>query len=139
VLAARSAVFIQAFCKIGLIPDAGGTWFLPRQVGRARAAGLALLGDKLPAEQAESWGLIWKTHDDDKLMGEAEKVARHLATQPTVALGLIKKALSAAETNGLDAQLDAERDLQAIAGRTEDFKEGVAAFREKRAPKFTGR
>jgi len=139
VLAARSAVFIQAFCKIGLIPDAGGTWFLPRHVGRARAAGLAMLGDKLPAEQAESWGLIWRTVDDDKLMGEVEKLSRHLAGQPTVALGLIKNALSAAETNGLDAQLDLERDLQAIAGRTRDFLEGVAAFREKRAPKFTGR
>jgi len=139
VLAARSAVFIQAFCKIGLIPDAGGTWFLPRHVGRARATALAMLGDKLPAEQAESWGLIWKAIDDDKLMGEAETLARHLATQPTVALGLIKKALSAAETNGLDAQLDLERDLQAIAGRTEDFMEGVAAFREKRPARFSGR
>ncbi|MBM3532339.1 MAG: 2-(1,2-epoxy-1,2-dihydrophenyl)acetyl-CoA isomerase [Alphaproteobacteria bacterium] len=139
VLAARSAVFIQAFCKIGLIPDAGGTWFLPRHVGRARAAGLAMLGDKLTSDQAESWGLIWKSVDDDKLVGEVEKLSRHLAIQPTVALGLIKKALSAAETNSLDAQLDVERDLQAIAGRTKDFVEGVAAFREKRAPRFTGR
>jgi 2-(1,2-epoxy-1,2-dihydrophenyl)acetyl-CoA isomerase len=139
VLAARSAYFTQAFCKIGLVPDAGGTWFLPRHVGRARAAGLAMLGDKLPADQAESWGVIWKAVDDDKLMGEVETLARHLATQPTTALGLIKTALSAAETNTLDAQLDLERDLQAIAGRTSDFREGVAAFREKRLPKFTGR
>ncbi len=139
VLAARSSLFIQAFCKIGLIPDAGGTWLLPRHVGRARAAGLALLGDKLPAEQAEAWGLIWKVVDDDKLMDEATKLARHLATQPTKALGLIKQALSAAETNTLDAQLDLERDLQTVAGRSDDFREGVAAFREKRPPRFTGR
>jgi 2-(1,2-epoxy-1,2-dihydrophenyl)acetyl-CoA isomerase len=139
VLAARSAAFIQAFCKIGLIPDAGGTWFLPRLVGRARAAGLALLGDKLAAEEAERRGLIWKVCDDDTLTGEAERLARHLASQPTVALGLIKKALAAAETNDLDRQLDLERDLQSVAGRTEDFKEGVAAFREKRPPRFTGR
>ncbi|MSP50532.1 MAG: 2-(1,2-epoxy-1,2-dihydrophenyl)acetyl-CoA isomerase [Alphaproteobacteria bacterium] len=139
VLAARSALFIQAFCKIGLIPDAGGTWLLPRHVGRARAAGLALLGDKLPAEQAEAWGLIWKVVDDDKLADEAAKLAGHLATQPTTALGLIKKALAGAETNTLDAQLDLERDLQTIAGRTDDFREGVAAFREKRPTRFTGR
>jgi 2-(1,2-epoxy-1,2-dihydrophenyl)acetyl-CoA isomerase len=139
VLAARSAVFIQAFCKIGLIPDAGGTWFLPRQVGRARAAGLALLGDKLPAERAEAWGLIWKAVDDDRLASEAQALARHLATQPTTALGLIKQALDAAGHQSLDRQLDAERDLQAIAGRTDDFREGVAAFREKRPARFTGR
>lgn len=139
VLAARSSLFIQAFCKIGLIPDTGGTWLLPRHVGRARAAGLALLGDKLPAEQAEAWGLIWKVVDDDKLLDEATKLARHLATQPTKALGLIKQALGAAETNTLDDQLDLERDLQTVAGRTDDFREGVAAFREKRQPRFTGR
>lgn len=139
VMAAKSASFIQAFCKIGLIPDAGSTWFLPRHIGRARAAALAMLGDKLPAEQAESWGLIWKTVDDDKLMDEATKLARHLATQPTKAIGLIKKSLQAAETNSLDQQLDLERDLQGELGRTDDFKEGVAAFREKRPAKFTGR
>lgn len=139
VIAARSAVFIQAFCKIGLMPDAGGTWFLPRQVGRARAAALALLGDKLAAEQAESWGLIWKTVDDAMLMEEATKLGRHLATQPTKALGAIKQALSAAETNTLDQQLDLERDQQGLLGRSDDFREGVAAFREKRPAKFTGR
>lgn len=139
VLAAKSASFIQAFCKIGLIPDAGGTWLLPRQVGRARAAGLALLGDKLPAETAESWGLIWKTHDDAALLDEAQKLARHLATQPTRALALIKRSLAASEHNSLDAQLDLERDLQGEAGNTADFREGVAAFREKRPPRFTGR
>jgi 2-(1,2-epoxy-1,2-dihydrophenyl)acetyl-CoA isomerase len=139
VMAAKSASFIQAFCKIGLIPDAGSTWLLPRHVGRARAAALAMLGDKLPADQAESWGLIWRTVDDDKLMDEATKLGRHLATQPTKALGLIKKALAAAETNTLDQQLDLERDLQGELGRTDDFKEGVIAFREKRPARFTGR
>jgi 2-(1,2-epoxy-1,2-dihydrophenyl)acetyl-CoA isomerase len=139
VMAAKSASFIQAFCKIGLIPDAGSTWLLPRHVGRARAAALAMLGDKLPAEQAESWGLIWKTVDDDKLMDEATKLGRHLATQPTKALGLIKRALAAAETNTLDQQLDLERDLQGELGRTDDFKEGVTAFREKRPARFIGR
>ena len=139
VMAAKSASFIQAFCKIGLIPDAGSTWLLPRHVGRARAAALTLLGDKLPAEQAESWGLIWKAVDDERLMEEATKLGRHLATQPTKALGLIKRALAAAETNSLDQQLDLERDLQGELGRTDDFKEGVAAFREKRPAKFTGR
>lgn len=139
VLAARSASFIQAFCKIGLIPDAGGTWLLPRLVGRARAAGLSLLGDKLPAEQAERWGLIWKVVDDDKLMEEAAGLARHLATQPTTALGLTKQALMQAEHQSLDTQLDLERDLQRVAGYTDDFREGVAAFREKRPARFTGR
>ncbi|MFC5303669.1 2-(1,2-epoxy-1,2-dihydrophenyl)acetyl-CoA isomerase PaaG [Azospirillum picis] len=139
VLAARSASFIQAFCKLGLIPDGGGTWSLPRLVGHARAMGLAMLGDKVPAEQAEAWGMIWKVVDDDRLMEEAGRLARHLATQPTHGLALTKQALNASSTNGLDAQLDLERDLQREAGRSRDYREGVAAFMEKRTPKFEGR
>ncbi len=139
VLAARSASFIQAFCKIGLIPDSGGTWTLPRLVGHARAMGLAMLGDKVSAEQAEAWGMIWKAVDDDRLMAEASGLARQLATQPTRGLALIKQALNASSANDLDTQLDLERDLQREAGRTQDYREGVAAFVEKRAPKFEGR
>lgn len=139
VLAARSASFIQAFCKIGLIPDSGGTWTLPRLVGHARAMGLAMLGDKVSAEQAESWGMIWKAVDDDRLMDEAGALARHLAGQPTHGLALIKQALNASSANDLDTQLDLERDLQREAGRSHDYREGVAAFVEKRAPKFEGR
>ncbi|MCP1610581.1 2-(1,2-epoxy-1,2-dihydrophenyl)acetyl-CoA isomerase [Azospirillum lipoferum] len=139
VLAARSASFIQAFCKIGLIPDSGGTWTLPRLVGHARAMGLAMLGDKVPAEQAEAWGMIWKAVDDDTLMAEAGALARHLATQPTHGLALIKRALNASSANDLDTQLDLERDLQREAGRSHDYREGVSAFVEKRAPKFEGR
>ncbi|MGF7175220.1 2-(1,2-epoxy-1,2-dihydrophenyl)acetyl-CoA isomerase PaaG [Azospirillum doebereinerae] len=139
VLAARSASFIQAFCKIGLIPDSGGTWTLPRLVGHARAKGLAMLGEKLSAEQAEAWGMIWKVVDDERLMDEAGALARHLATQPTRGLALTKQALNAASTNDLNTQLDLERDLQREAGRTEDYREGVAAFVAKRAPNFEGR
>jgi 2-(1,2-epoxy-1,2-dihydrophenyl)acetyl-CoA isomerase len=139
VLAARSARFIQAFCRLGLVPDSGATYYLPRLVGEARAKGLAMLGDALGAEQAESWGLIWKAIDDDKLMAEAGKLASHLATQPTVGLGLTKHAIQASAQNTLDTQLDLERDLQREAGRTPDYAEGVRAFLEKRAPQFTGR
>jgi len=139
VLAARSAKFIQAFAKIGLLPDSGGTWFLPRLVGSARARGLALLAEPLPAEKAEAWGLIWKVVDDESLMIEAEKLATHLATQPTMGLALTKQALDASWGNTLDRQLDLERDLQGEAGRTPDYAEGVSAFFAKRAPSFTGR
>ena len=139
VLAARGASFIQAFAKIGLVPDSGGTWILPRLVGAARARGLALLAEPLPAEKAEAWGLIWKAVDDDKLMAEAEKLAQHFACAPTFGLAQIKRALDAAETNGLDAQLDLERDLQRQAGASPDYAEGVKAFMDKRAPNFSGR
>jgi len=139
VLAARSAKFIQAFAKLGLVPDSGGTWFLPRLVGPARARALALLAEPVPAEQAEAWGMIWKAVDDAGLMEEAHRLAAHFATQPTVGLALIKQALDASETNDLDRQLDLERDLQGQAGRTPDYREGVTAFFEKRPAKFTGR
>jgi 2-(1,2-epoxy-1,2-dihydrophenyl)acetyl-CoA isomerase len=139
VLAARSASFLQAFCRLGLLPDAGGTWFLPRLVGSARAMGLALLGEPLPAEKAAEWGLIWQVVDDDKLMDEARSLAAKLAQGPTIGLGLIKEALNRSLVNGLDAQLDLERDLQRLAARSEDFREGVAAFLEKRPARFKGR
>lgn len=138
VLAARSASFIQAFCKIGLVPDSGGTWNLPRSVGLARAKGLALLGDRLSAEKAEDWGLIWKSVDDDALQEEAQKLARHFATQPTVALGRIKKLLNDSFSNTLDEQLELERQAMKELGQSDDYREGVAAFMEKRPPKFKG-
>lgn len=139
VLAAHSARFIQSFAKIGLVPDSGGTFSLPRLVGTARARGLALLGEPLPAEMAEAWGLIWKALPDEALMPEAERLAAHFATQPTLGLGLIKQALDASAGNTLDQQLDLERDLQREAGRSPDYREGVMAFMEKRAPRFSGR
>lgn len=139
VLAARSADFIQAFVRIGLVPDAGGSYILPRLVGRARATALAMLGEKLPAETAEGWGLIWKCVDDDALAGEAKALAERLAKQPTRALALMKRALNASFENSLSQQLDLERDLQSIASKSADFKEGVAAFLEKRPAVFSGR
>lgn len=139
VLAARSARFVQAFTRIGLIPDCGGTFLLPRLVGDARARALVLTAEPLPAETAASWGLIWKSLDDDKLIDEAEALTAHLATQPTQALALCKRALAASAANTLDTQLDLERDLQREAGRTPDYQEGVTAFLEKRQPHFTGR
>ena len=139
VLAARSARFIQAFCKLGLVPDSGGTYALPRLVGPARAMALALLGEPVPAEQAAAWGLIWRVVDDERLQAEATALARQLATQPTRGLGLIKRALNASADNTLDEQLDLERDLQREAGRTEDYREGVRAFLEKRPAVFGGR
>jgi 2-(1,2-epoxy-1,2-dihydrophenyl)acetyl-CoA isomerase len=139
VLAARSAKFIQAFSKIGLIPDSGGTFFLPRLIGDARARALAMLAEPLPAETAEAWGLIWKTVDDDALRQTAEALVAQLATQPTQGLALIKQALNASAGHTLDEQLDLERDLQRTAGRTPDYREGVEAFMAKRPARFTGR
>lgn len=138
VLAARSAAFIQAFCKIGLVPDTGATWALPRLVGSARAMGLAMLGDKLAAEQAEAWGLIWKCVDDDKLMAEADRLAIHFSTAPTRGLARTKQALYASSGNSLEQQLELERGCQRELGFGHDYREGVAAFMEKRSPKFTG-
>jgi 2-(1,2-epoxy-1,2-dihydrophenyl)acetyl-CoA isomerase len=139
VLAARSANFLQAFSRIGLIPDCGGTWFLPRLVGAGRARALAILAEPLPAERAEEWGLIWRAVDDDKLADEAHALVARLAEGATVGYALIKRALDASEANSLDTQLDLERDLQQEAAETPDYAEGVRAFVEKRAPKFTGR
>ncbi len=139
VLAGRSAKFIQAFCRIGLIPDSGATWTLPHLVGEARAKGLALTGQALDAETAAAWGLIWRAVDDEQLMAEAGTLAASLAAGPTVGLGLTKRAIQAAAANTLDAQLDMERDLQREAGRTPDYAEGVAAFVAKRPAVFTGR
>jgi 2-(1,2-epoxy-1,2-dihydrophenyl)acetyl-CoA isomerase len=139
VLAARSASFIQAFSKIGLMPDCGGTYFLPRLVGMARAMGLALLGERLSAEDAERLGLIWKCVDDARLMDEAEAIAAGFGQGPSKAYGAIKQALYASPHSTLDAQLDLERDRQRELGRTEDYREGVRAFMGKRAPKFEGR
>jgi 2-(1,2-epoxy-1,2-dihydrophenyl)acetyl-CoA isomerase len=138
VIAARSASFIQAFTKIGLLPDCGGTYFLPRLVGTARAMGAAMLGEKISAERAEQWGLIWKCVDDADLIQESGNLARHLASQATQGLALTKQAIYASSSNTLATQLDLERELQRIAGRTHDFREGVAAFNEKRPAKFRG-
>ncbi|HET6521158.1 MAG TPA: 2-(1,2-epoxy-1,2-dihydrophenyl)acetyl-CoA isomerase PaaG [Geminicoccaceae bacterium] len=139
VLAARSAKFVQAFAKIGLVPDSGGTWLLPRLVGMGRARALAMLAEPVTAQEAAAWGMIWRAVEDDALMAEAEKLAAHLATQPTAGLALIKQALDASAGNPLDRQLDLERDLQRQAGRTADYAEGVRAFLEKRPPVFEGR
>lgn len=139
VIAARSASFIQAFCRIGLVPDAGGSYHLPRLVGRARALAMTLLGDAVDAETALDWGMIWAVADDNALMEEAGAIAQRLAKGPTLALGLIKKAMIASAHNTLAEQLDMERDLQRIAGASEDFREGIAAFVEKRRPVFKGK
>ena len=139
VLAARSAKFIQSFAKIGLVPDSGGTWLLPRLIGEARAKALAMLAEPISAETAENWGMIWRAVDDDQLQSEAEALATHLASQPTQGLAMIKQAFAKSATNTLDAQLDLERDLQRRAGETPDYAEGVSAFTAKRPPNFTGR
>ncbi len=138
-LAARSARFIQAFAKIGLVPDSGGTWSLPHLIGEARAKGLALTAEPLGAEKAADWGLIWRAVDDESLMEEARALATTLAAGPTLGLGMTKRAIQAAASNSLDTQLDLERDLQRIAGRSADYAEGVSAFLEKRKPEFKGK
>lgn len=139
VLAARSASFIQAFVRIGLVPDSGGTWFLPKRIGMARAMGLAMTGEKLSAEDAEQWGLIWESMDDPLLPEQAMALATQLAAQPTRALAAIKQAMHASATQGLDAQLDMERDMQRGLGASHDYAEGVNAFLQKRHARFTGR
>lgn len=138
VIAAKSASFIQSFSKIGLIPDTGGTYFLPRLIGTARAMGLALLGDKLTAEQAASWGLIWQCVDDAEFRPAVDALIKQFAAGPTAALARIKQAIYASGNNTLDQQLDLERDFMRELGYSNDFREGVAAFLEKRAPRFTG-
>ena len=139
VIAARSANFVQAFSKLGLVPDSGGTWFLPRLVGTARALGLTLLGDKLSAEQAVSWGLIWRCVEDGELAGVVESLARQLAVAPTRGLARTRQAIYESWGRTLEQQLDTERDYQGELGRTADYAEGVAAFAAKRAPNFSGR
>ena len=139
VIAAKSASFIQAFAKIGLIPDSGGTWFLPRLVGSARAMGLALLGDKLSADDAAAWGLIWQAVEDGQLTTIVDKLLQQFAQAPTRGLAAIKQALNASAGNTLASQLDLERDLQRTLGESADYREGVAAFTAKRPPQFSGR
>jgi 2-(1,2-epoxy-1,2-dihydrophenyl)acetyl-CoA isomerase len=139
VLAAKSAKFIQAFSKIGLIPDAGGTYWLTKHLGEARAKALALTAHPLSAEDAAQWGLIWKAVDDDRLMEEATALAEGFAKGPTRAYALTKQAIQAATMNDLDAQLEVERSLQREAGWSDDYKEGVAAFLQKRPADFKGR
>jgi 2-(1,2-epoxy-1,2-dihydrophenyl)acetyl-CoA isomerase len=138
VLAAKSASFIEAFCKLGLIPDTGGTWHLPRLVGPARALGLAMLGEKLPAEKAEQWGLIWRCVDDDDLMNEAMAMARHFATAPTKGLAFTKQAMQASYANTLPEQLQLEANMMRELGHSHDYREGVAAFIAKRPASFKG-
>jgi len=139
VIAAKSANFVQAFCRLGLVPDSAGTWFLPRAVGHARAMGLALLGDKLPAETAKEWGMIWDVVEDAELKTKVTELAERLAKQPTFGLSLIKKAIHQSSNNTFDEQMLLERGLQRIAGRSEDYREGVQAFMNKREPNFKGR
>ena len=139
VIAARSASFIQAFSKIGLVPDTGGTWLLPRLVGRGRAFGLAMLGDKLGAADAERIGLIWKCVEDGTLAEEAQSIAQRLADMPTKALVASRRAIDAAEALTLEQALDEEARLQSELGRSHDYQEGVAAFAAKRQPRFTDR
>lgn len=139
VIAARSASFIQSFSKLGLVPDAGGTWQLPRLVGQARALGLALLGERLSAGQAQDWGLIWRCVDDEVFHETVDELATQLAAAPTRGLARTKQAIYESWGRPFEAQLDQERDFQSELGRTDDFAEGVAAFIAKRAPVFTGR
>jgi len=139
VIATRSASFVQAFCKLGLVPDSGGTWFLPRLVGNARAMGLAMLGDKLSAEQAAQWGLIWRCVEDAEFKSTVDQLATQLAAAPTQGLARTKQAIYESWDQTLELQLNRERDYQRELGRSQDYAEGVAAFTEKRTPKFVGR
>ncbi|HWL47688.1 MAG TPA: 2-(1,2-epoxy-1,2-dihydrophenyl)acetyl-CoA isomerase PaaG [Sphingomonadaceae bacterium] len=139
VIAARSARFIQSFANIGLIPDSGGTWILPRLIGQARALGLALTGDPLPAETAAAWGMIWKCVEDDQLVDEVDALARRFATGPTRGLAATKALIRQASLRSLDEELGLERDAMRELGRSADYQEGVAAFMAKRPAVFTGR
>jgi 2-(1,2-epoxy-1,2-dihydrophenyl)acetyl-CoA isomerase len=139
VIAAKSASFVQAFSKLGLVPDSGGTWVLPRLIGTARAMGLAFLGDKLPAEQAAQWGLIWRCVEDAELATTVDAIAQQFASAPTRGLALTKQAIYEGWGRTLEAQLDVERDYQRELGYSADYAEGVAAFTQKRPPQFKGR
>ncbi len=139
VLAAKSASFIQSFSKIGLVPDSGGTFNLPRALGLPRAKALALLGSKISAEKAEKWGLIWEAVDDEKLQEEAIALMTHFASQPTTGLGKIKQLINQSFGNPLHQQLELEKAAMRLLGNTNDYKEGVAAFMEKRQPRFIGK
>jgi 2-(1,2-epoxy-1,2-dihydrophenyl)acetyl-CoA isomerase len=139
VFASRSASFVQSFAKIGLVPDSGDTWILPRLIGAARARALMLTTEPLPAETAERWGMIWKATPDLELMDEAHRLCLHFAKAPTVGLALIKRALDACWDNDLEAQLELEREFQREASLSPDYAEGVRAFMEKRPPAFSGR
>lgn len=139
IVAARSANFIQAFVKVALVPDSGGTWFLPRRVGDARALGLALTGDKLSADKAEEWGIVWRVVADSEVLACAHALAAQLAERPARAVAAIKRAMRASGNNTLDQQLNLERDLQRELGALPDHAEGVAAFKDKRTPRFEGR
>lgn len=138
VVAASSASFVQSFSKIGLVPDAGGTWSLPRLVGGPRAMALAMLGDKVSAQQAADWGMIWMCVDDAEMPDVVNRMAEHFSTAPTTGLAFMKKLIRQSWDNSLDAQLDLERDFQAAASQTNDFREGVDAFLNKRPPEFKG-
>lgn len=139
VIACESAFFMQAFTRIGLIPDAGGTWFLPRQVGLARAMGAALFADRISAAQARDWGMIWEAVPDEEFRAHVAQRAAHLANGPTAAFARVKQAMIASFGNGLEEQLAVEAKLQGECGKTRDFKEGVVAFMEKRPPVYEGR
>jgi 2-(1,2-epoxy-1,2-dihydrophenyl)acetyl-CoA isomerase len=139
VVAAKSAKFIQSFSAIGLIPDSGGSWALPRLVGQARALGLALTGEPLPAEKAADWGLIWKSVDDDALDAEVDAVATKLASLPPLGLAAIKEMIRSSWQYSLDEELERQAGAMRRLGFTQDYREGVAAFLEKRSPTFTGR
>ncbi|MHA3913563.1 enoyl-CoA hydratase-related protein [Halovulum sp. GXIMD14793] len=139
VIAAKSAFFVQAFARIGLIPDAGGTYWLPRQMGFAKAMGTAMFADRITADQADQWGMIWEAVPDDSFAATIQERAQHLANGPTAAYGLLKQALRGSYDNTLDEQLTLEAQLQGQAGKTRDFTEGVMAFLEKRPARYEGR